>query len=540
MTFDSIVHLDCTLRDGGYYNSWQFSESLITDYLVAMKSSNIDIVEIGLRSLSNSCFKGPNAYSSESFLGSLNIPKELKVAVMVNASELVAYDDKISFIDQLFPIDAIDSHVDIVRIASNINHVHGSLSSIEYLASKGYQVCLNVMQISEANPEEVSQCLAQLSDSSLSVLYFADSLGSMNNSDIESIIDVIQSYWPNSIGIHTHDNIGLALSNTLHAIKSGVKWVDSTVTGMGRGAGNARTEELCLELALLRGDQLSILQLMALIENHFYPLKHLYKWGTNVYYYLAGKYSIHPSYIQCMLQDSRFSTPDRFSVINYLQKSSSNSFSVDALQNARQIYTENNVSGQWSPCLVLENKDVLLLATGPGVEAHKDAIRAFITKYSPVVIAYNLQTNIDSSLIDYSIACHPLRLLADLDFHLRSSVPLIAPISALPSYIRDDLKYKTVHDFGISLSSDNSFSFFENRCIVPYSLVLAYSLALTICGKANHVYMAGFDGYSADDPRNHEAETIFDLFSQVSDLDKYTSITPTRYNLNTKSVYGYI
>ena len=312
------------------------------------------------------------------------------------------------------------------------------------------------------------------------------------------------------------------------------------MTGMGRGAGNAKTEELCLELATLRNDKLSMLQLMSLIEDHFYPLMDIYKWGTNVYYYLAGKYRIHPTYIQSMLGDSRFTIADRFSVISYLQKTGSKSFSTNALHNARQMFTDNDATGKWSPSTVLENKEVLLLATGPGVETHKSAIQAFITKYSPVVIAYNIQTNLDASLIDYSIACHPLRLLADLDFHLNSTVPLITPYLSLPSYIQKDLKDKEVLDYGISVSSGNSFSFYDKGCSVPYSLVLAYSLALTISGKASHTFMAGFDGYSADDARNHEAETIFELFSRFANLNSYTSITPTRYKLNTKSVYAYI
>lgn len=81
--------LDCTLRDGGYYNSWDFSQEVIEEYLEAMAAAGVNIVELGLRSLKNSGFKGASAYTTDDFINSLPIPDGLTVGVMVNASELV-------------------------------------------------------------------------------------------------------------------------------------------------------------------------------------------------------------------------------------------------------------------------------------------------------------------------------------------------------------------------------------------------------------------------------------------------------------------
>ena len=74
----------------------------------------------------------------------------------------------------------------------------------------------------------------------IKILYFADSLGSLKPKDIRMIVSQIKKNWKGEIGIHTHDNLGKALDNTLEAIKLGVTWVDSTVTGMGRGPGNSK------------------------------------------------------------------------------------------------------------------------------------------------------------------------------------------------------------------------------------------------------------------------------------------------------------
>jgi 4-hydroxy 2-oxovalerate aldolase len=148
------------------------------------------------------------------------------------------------------------------------------------------------------------------------VLYFADSMGSMTPDDAARIIGWLREEWPGPMGIHTHDNMGLALQNTVRAEAEGVTWLDATVTGMGRGPGNARTEELVIEAEALRGRKADLVPLMGLIRKHFQPMKERYGWGTNPYYYLAGKHGIHPTYIQEMLGDARYDEEDVLAVID--------------------------------------------------------------------------------------------------------------------------------------------------------------------------------------------------------------------------------
>ena len=99
-----MILLDCTLRDGGYYNNWDFETHLIQNYLYAMDSLQIDYVEIGFRSLKNDGFKGGAAYSTDTFLNSFDIPKGLinKIGVMVNGSELANSKTQISRLEKLF------------------------------------------------------------------------------------------------------------------------------------------------------------------------------------------------------------------------------------------------------------------------------------------------------------------------------------------------------------------------------------------------------------------------------------------------------
>lgn len=299
--------LDCTFRDGGYYNAWDFPPELIHQYLDAMQAAGVDVVELGFRTLKNQGFQGPCAFTTDEIIRSLTIPAGLTIGVMVNGNELVGEVPQQEALERLFPNAAADSPVDLVRIACHVHEFEKALPAVTWLKERGYQVGFNLMQVADRTEEEVKALARQAKAYPMDALYFADSMGSMNPDQAAQIIQWFRSEWEGPMGIHTHDNLGLALSNTLRALDEGVTWVDSTVTGMGRGPGNARTEELAIEIAERRGKSVNMVPLMVLLREHFTPMQAHYGWGTNPYYYLAGKYGIHPTYIQEMLSDSRYS-----------------------------------------------------------------------------------------------------------------------------------------------------------------------------------------------------------------------------------------
>lgn len=330
--------------------------------------------------------------------------------------------------------------------------------------------------------------------------------------------------------------MGLALSNTLRAMDEGVIWVDSTVTGMGRGPGNARTEELAIEIAERRGKPVNIVPLMALLRQHFKPMQAQYGWGTNPYYYLAGKYGIHPTYIQEMLSDSRYDEEDVLAVIEHLRVEGGKKFSLNTLDAARHFY-RGEPKGQWSPRERFAGRDVLLLGAGPGVARHRDALERYIRDQKPLVLALNTQNAIDAGLIDLRVACHPVRLLADCEAHTRLPQPLITPFSMLPKDVQASLVGKEVFDFGLNVQA-NTFEFAASHCTAPTSLVVAYALATATSGQASRVLLAGFDGYGADDPRSQEMHALFQCYQQAEQARPLTAITPTRYGIHTESVYA--
>lgn len=530
--------IDCTLRDGGYYNNWDFPESIINEYLQAMADAGIDVVELGLRSQVNSGFKGACAYATDNFIQNLHIPPCLKVGVMVNASELIGGGPLSGVLEKLFPSNAAHSPVHLVRIASHVDEFSEALLAVDWLKQRGFMVGINLMQVADRTEMEIRALAEQASGYAVDVLYFADSMGSMTPDQTANIIGWLRTGWKGALGIHTHDNLGLALSNTLRALDEGATWVDATVTGMGRGPGNARTEELIIELAQRREQNINMIPLMQMLRSYFKPLQHQYGWGTNPYYYLSGKYGIHPSYVQQMQGDSRFSEEDILAVINYLREEGGKKFSFKTLDAARHFY-HGEPRGTWNPRHDFEGRDVLILGTGPGVAAHRTAIERFIRKYGPIVLALNTQTAIAAELIDYRVACHPVRLLADCDMHTKLPQPLITPYSMLPENVRAALGKKETRDYGLVVRED-VFEFSETTCVAPTSLVMGYAFALCAAGKASRMLLTGFDGYEAGDPRNQEMNRVVLQYLQSGAACELLSITQTKYDVPQRSIYGLV
>lgn len=529
--------LDCTLRDGGYYNSWDFPLDTIKDYLTAMQVAGVDIVELGLRSLKNEGFKGACAYCTDDFLRSLSIPDGLTVGVMVNASELVGAVRLEEILQRLFPETTSTSPVRLVRIACHVYEFAKALPASAWLKERGFLVGFNLMQVGDRTQEEIEALSQEAVKWPLDTLYFADSMGSMKPNQVAQIIGWLRKYWTGALGIHTHDNMGMALQNTLRALEEGVTWLDATVTGMGRGPGNAKTEHLALELSERRSQSCNIVPLMNLISGFFQPMQNTCGWGTNTYYYLGGKYGIHPTYIQAMLGDSRYSAEDILGVIRHLQIEGGKKFSLNTLDAARQFY-QGEPRGTWQPSSLIKDREVLLLGTGPGVKAHRAALESYIRKAKPFVIALNTQSQIDSDLINVRVACHPVRLLADCEEHTRLPQPLITPASMLPEDVKQSLKGKKLLDFGLTVRP-NTFEFASTYCVLPNSVVVAYALAVATSGEAGRILLAGFDGYGGDDPRNAEMQHLLTIYKGCSNPLQLLAVTPTRYNLPSQSIYAF-
>ena len=270
--------IDCTLRDGGYYNNWDFSVPLVNDYLNAVSASGLKFIELGFRNGASLGYRGPLHYSSDEFINNfIEVPDNLEIGVMINSSAFIVNNN--ANLPKLYSLfqPAANSPVSFVRIASHVSECALSIELASGLLDLGYRVVINVMQYNESLPGARIKSVSDISEKlagKLESLYFADSLGSMTSADVESTVQEIrEAGWQGHLGFHAHDNMSLALANSLVALESGVTWLDCTVTGMGRGAGNLSTEMLLSYFVSGGNEEYSFSPILALIGTHFERLR---------------------------------------------------------------------------------------------------------------------------------------------------------------------------------------------------------------------------------------------------------------------------
>ena len=528
--------LDCTLRDGGYYNNWDFSKELIEKYLKAMSAAKIDYIEIGFRFSKKDIYLGPCAYTTSSFLEKLDIPKKLKIGIMINAKDILANGLTKKEIKKTFFDFPKKNKFSFIRFACHLNEIAKIIPICNELNKKKITTAINLMQISEVSDLEIEKITTLASNSKLDVFYFADSLGNLEPKDIIKISNVIKRYWKKDIGFHAHDNMGRALINGVAAFSNGVKWIDSTVTGMGRGAGNIKTEFALLQFSKYLKKNFDISLLLKLIENKFDSMKHKYKWGTNPYYYLAGQNKIHPTFIQSMLSELKLEPLEMLSAIDNLKKEEGKNFNRNLIEVGKKLY-EGKTNGSWSPLSLIKRKNVLIICPGPSTSLHSDAIESFIKKNKPFVIARNAQKHINEKLINLRASCQTLRIMSDVNIFKKITQPLVLPFDRLPAKQKIKFKKLKIFNYGLEVRH-GKFNFGKNSSIAPNSLTLTYAIAIANSGKAKKIYISGVDGYPVEDPRRSEMDKTLESYLSLKKKSEIVSITPTRYKIKSSSVYA--
>jgi len=265
--------LDCTLRDGGYYTNWEFDTQMVRDLVTNLDLSKVDIIELGYKSPVKG---GKYRKCNDRFIWEVleyKLPVNSELAFMIDAKDFIK-DKEIdySLIDDVIH-DQLNSPFTICRLAIKYNEIQAAKTIGRYIQSKGYKLIVNLMGISTLTDKEISEFVS-IAELEPLALYFADSYGNLEPKQVEKIISILKNSEI-SVGIHTHDNLGLAFANCLVALDKGATFIDGTLLGMGRGVGNVKTEQLITYLSTYY----NIDPVQKLIGKWMKPLKQKYKWG---------------------------------------------------------------------------------------------------------------------------------------------------------------------------------------------------------------------------------------------------------------------
>jgi 4-hydroxy 2-oxovalerate aldolase len=283
-----IKVVDCTIRDGGLMNNSKFKFETVRAVYKAISESGVDIVELGYRN-SRELFS-PEEYGEWRFCDDSRlfeviegIPSRAKVAVMMDSHK--------SNTEDILPKK--DSPVDIIRVATYVKDIDKAIKIANDANNKGYETTINIMAISHTVEWELDEALQQIeNETKVLACYIVDSFGSLYSEDIDYYYEKFRKHIKTKeIGIHCHNNQQLAFANTIQGIIRGINYVDGTLYGIGRAAGNCPLELL---ISFLKNPKFDIRPLLEVVSGHILPLQKQIEWGYSIPYMIAGILNMHP------------------------------------------------------------------------------------------------------------------------------------------------------------------------------------------------------------------------------------------------------
>lgn len=289
--------LDCTLRDGGYYTNWNFETEMVQDLVRTLDQAKVEVIELGYKSPKKG---GRYRKCNDKFIWEVleySLPSYSTLAFMIDAKDFVK-DSKVDFslIDDVIH-SASSSPFNICRLAIKYDELKYALEIGKYIQRKGYNLIVNIMGISLLTDKDI-KLFEQLRPLGLQAIYFADSYGNLTPDRVEYFAEKFFKLGID-VGIHTHDNLGLAFANSLQAWKSGVRYIDGTLLGMGRGVGNVKTEQL---ISYFESQELDYISkpVNKFVYKWMKPLLQEHNWGFTHNYLISGLKHIHPLYVQTL------------------------------------------------------------------------------------------------------------------------------------------------------------------------------------------------------------------------------------------------
>ena len=293
-----IKVMDCTVRDGGLMNKWQFDDKFVKGVYDACVEAGVDYMEVGYISSEKAFDRkevGPWKFCSDADLrraiGDNNT--KLKISAMADIGR-IELDD--------IPL-AKDSVIDMMRVACYAHQMDKAIELAHHCMDKGYETTINLMAVSKINELELDEALADVAKSRVPIFYLVDSFGSMHCETIEYLMKKYKAALPDKeIGLHAHNNMQLAMSNNITALMNGATYLDATLLGMGRGAGNCPIEIL---IAFLKNPKYRLLPLLKSIQEDILPWQQKIDWGYHIPYLVTGALNEHPRSAMAWMDSER-------------------------------------------------------------------------------------------------------------------------------------------------------------------------------------------------------------------------------------------
>ncbi|EOJ0286813.1 aldolase catalytic domain-containing protein [Campylobacter jejuni] len=510
--------LDCTLRDGGYINNWDFGENVIKDVIEKLINSNIDLIEIGFlrnceyninKTLFNNCKEIQNILPKEK--------KKSKFSAMI--------------LHNLYNIDKLENYdgqtIEFLRITFHDYDIDEGLQYIAKAQQKGYKIFCNPINIMGYQDHEILNLINKVNKIRPYAFSIVDTFGSMERKDLIRIYSLCaNNLLPDiGIGLHLHENLNssFALAQDFIAIKDTKRkhFCDGSLFGMGRVPGN-----LCIELLAnylnkeFRYDY-DIDFLLDAIDQHIAKLKKIEEWGYNIAYALSAKHNLHRNYAEYLLKKGKLTSKQINQILSQISINKKTAFDKNYIEELYINFQNVNIDDSQNILTlndILSNRNILLLAPGNSLKTYNDKITNFIQKNNPIVISLNFYTN--KFQCDFAFFSNNRRF----SFFKKEICKIKYFIT---SNICDREKYLTFNYHSLAL--DNGVLF--DNCTIMFLKLLAKT-------NIKQVNIAGFDGFDKEnyfDTALSNTTNINDNIEIKKRIEKFDTLlkinflTPSQY-----------
>ncbi|WP_279051455.1 3-hydroxy-3-methylglutaryl-CoA lyase [Cedecea davisae] len=230
-----INNIDVTLRDGGYQNGFCFPSDYAAKHAQMLTESGVEWIEIGYR---NGSFKpipniGMTGLTPDSYIHFIHAAApEAKVVVIAHPHNITTEDIK----------EMKASGISMLRLCIKADNPQRAIELCKFAKSVGLKVSINLVRVSQASHDKLIEIAHLYQDAGADIFYLADSNGSLLPEQVSHLVCLVRLKTHLEVGFHAHDNLGLAVANSIEAVRSGATFIDSSLTGMGKGAGNLALE----------------------------------------------------------------------------------------------------------------------------------------------------------------------------------------------------------------------------------------------------------------------------------------------------------
>lgn len=479
--------LDCTLRDGGYINDWEFGHDTMTSILERLVSSGVDFIEVGF-------LDGRRNFDiNRSIMPDISSVKKIYGNINKGSAQIVGMIDYgTCSIENLQP--RTESYLDGIRVIFKKGVMHQAIAFCKQVKDLGYKVFTQAVSITSYNDDELLTLIGLVNDLGPYAMSMVDTYGLLHQDNLIHIFDIMnENLNPEIIiGYHAHNNFQMGYANCIEVLHKNVErtiLVDATLYGMGKSAGNTPIELISNYMNENFNKNYDVSQMLEAIEINIMDIYNRIPWGYNLFYYISAANKCHPSYVSYLLNKRTLSIKSINEILKNIDYEKKLLYSKEHIEALYLKYQENECDDTDSISALernLKGKVVLIIGPGKSISLNKDNVNDYIIKKKPVVISINYIPNeIDIEYLFITNSKRYAQMATRLTEDSYKGIKTIATSNVT----------KTSGSFSYVL---NYSSLIDPDTDIPDNSLIMLLKVLSKLGVMN-IGLAGFDGYSENE-----------------------------------------